>query len=301
MLLKRIENNFIIFFLSAIAIGLIFPNYTKPLQHYIASFLMLIMFFTFLKLDVKDILSHIKKPLLLAYILFLNLILIPIVVYFLAMPLEKDLRISLLLLAALPTGVSATALTDIVKGKASLSLILSILSSLLVPFTMIGVFYLTLKTKIEIEYLNIFKTLLEIILIPMIASQLTKYFYKNSTKIAQKYTGTISIIGISIMVTGVIGKEADYILAHKLEIIPFLVVLFILFFAFQMSGYFMVPWLKKDEKIALSVSKSAMNNGLGIVIATSFFSPEVTTIIILTYLPWLTNLYFYKFYRKYLP
>ncbi|MCK5138790.1 MAG: hypothetical protein KAQ85_03010, partial [Thermodesulfovibrionia bacterium] len=118
---------------------------------------------------------------------------------------------------------------------------------------------------------------------------------------SKKYYSSITVILASLIVLGVIGKEAGYILSNTSEILNILLILYMVFFVFQLAGYFMVFWLKKDEKIAVSVSKTMMNPALGVVLASTFFSSKVALILILSEIPWSTILIFFKLYKKYLP
>ncbi len=104
---------FLIFFFLALILGFVFANQLKGIDFLITPILMTILFIIFIKIHIFEILSHLKNPLLLLYILIANLVIFPIVVYFLSFGFSIELTIALVLLASLPTGVSACALTTL--------------------------------------------------------------------------------------------------------------------------------------------------------------------------------------------
>jgi len=300
-ILHFIEDKFWCFLVLGIVLGLVFPQSGEMFGDYLMEVLMLILFLTFLRMDFSEILFQAKRPMLLGYILVGQLVIMPIVCFFLTWSLDPDLRISIFLLAALPAGTAAPALTEIIKGRTTLSLVLTILSYLLVPITIPLLFYVFYSTWVQIDYLKLFTQLTLFILIPMFCARLVRrYTTRFIDKWHHCFKSTMVIL-IALVIMVIIGEEADYILNHPSEMLILLGILFVVFFFFQISGYFMVFWMHQDDKIAVSITKTAMNNVLGIVLAASFFSPKVALIMVLSEVPWDVMPVFYKLYRKYLP
>lgn len=297
-----VDTRFGIFFLLSIVAGFTLSGILKNLECAVIYLLMAILIFIFLKIDIIDIIHQLKRPWLLTYILSMNLVVLPVIVYFISLPLTRELLVALVLIAALPTAVSAPALTDIVKGKSSLTLVISVLSTFLSAITLPLVLYILLKTKIELDYIDLFQTVSLLIFIPLLISHFIKRFSsKKHVGLLRDYSNTIIVILISLIIAIVIGIQADYIMSNPAEIFYYLIVLYPAFFAFQLFAYFMVNWLKKDEKVAVSNSKTFMNTGLGIALAITFFDPKVALILVLSEFPWSTMLIIFNMYKKYLP
>jgi len=108
----------------------------------------------------------------------------------------------------------------------------------------------------------------------------------------------LSVLIMMLIVMAVIGKEADYIRSNIRDIFGILLVLYAVFFVFQVVGYFQAFWLEPEERIAVSVSKMAMNNVLGVVIAISYFNPQIALILVLSEIPWNTMPILYSFILK---
>lgn len=300
MIFKKIEENAGVVLISSIVVGLLIPQYSILLAPYLTYLLMLILFIVFLKIDLTESLSHIKKPFLLAYILIMNLIIIPLLTYLLVIKFESDIVIGALLLAALPTGVSAAAWTGILKGKQSLALVITVLSTFIALATLPFIFYVLLKTKVSLDYIDVSLSLLQLVLVPMVIAQPIRILLKNNLNKTTTYFGGVTILLIALLNMTVIGKEAGYIFSHVYEIIKLILIIYLIFIFFQFAGYLMVFWLKKEEKITVSISKVIMNNTLGTVLAATFFSPKVTLFLVLAGRPWTTVPIIFKNYIAYL-
>ncbi len=279
-------------------IGFVFPEQAIVLDRFVVVFLMMLLYVVFLKIDLGSIIGHIRKPLLLVYLLVCNLLVIPVLVYACTWKLDPDIRLAVVLLACLPSGTAAPALTDIVKGKASLTLVLTILSSMIAPLSITGLFYVLYHTAISLDYTRLFLGLVAFTLVPLAASQLSKRLFGPAVKRCKRHFGALSVLIMMLIVMVVIGKEADYIRSNIRDIFGILLVLYAVFFVFQVVGYFQAFWLRPDERIAVSVSKMAMNNVLGVVIAISYFHPQIALILVLSEIPWNTMPILYSFIRK---
>jgi len=149
----------------------------------------------------------------------------------------------------------------------------------------------------------LFFGLLRVMFIPLIIAKILKYFLiKKWVKVMRDYYNPIVLILMSFMIMFSISGQAEYILTHYQSLIKVLVVLFLLFFMFQLIGYFSVFWKShKGTKLAVSTTTMNMNNTLGIVLSIAFFPPMVTTIMILSFIPWTTIIILKHWYKKYLP
>ncbi len=295
---RFVEDYFWIFLLLGMFLGFAFPDQATALEPYVIVFVMLLLYVVFLKIDMVSIIGHIKKPLLLLYLLVCNMLVIPVLTYVFTLPLDPEIRVGLVLLACLPSGTAAPALTEIVKGTTSLTLVLTVLSSLIAPLTITGLFYVLYHTAIPLDYTELFLALAAFILVPLLASQISKSLFGGAIDRYKQYSGAVSMLIMVVIIMVVIGKEADYIRSNIKDIFGILLVLYAVFFVFQVIGYFQAFWLRPDERIAVSVSKMAMNNVLGVVIAISYFHPQIALILVLSEIPWNTMPILYSFIRK---
>ena len=128
--LTKTDRFFWVFIIISIFLGLSYPQVFMPYEGYIIYIIMCIMGLLFLKVDIIDVITHIKNPLTVIYISCIKLILLPIIVYFVLIKADPTIQMSLFLLAALPTGVTSALFTDIMNGRTSLNLTIVIITNL---------------------------------------------------------------------------------------------------------------------------------------------------------------------------
>lgn len=294
LVLKQMDRIFWMFLPVAIFLGFLFPDLFQPYEGAVIYLVMGIMGLLFLKVDIVDVLTHIKKPGLLIYVSFVNLIFIPVLVYLVLFRfLPQEIAMALFLLAALPSGVSSAVFTDIMEGRTSLSLTIVIVTNLLATFTIPALFWILFKTDLDLDIQSLFINLLMVIVIPFIIAKFVKRVALRSVMdYVRDYLNFMVIVLLSIMLMISVAFQADTIMQNFGELAKIMGILYVAFFVYQMIGYFSVFWHGKGEKVAVSNSCMIMNNVLGIVLAVAFFSPKVVTIVILSIIPWSTMIIF---------
>ena len=301
-IVKKIEQFFWVFLIAAIFLGFKFPLFLQQFEGFVLYIIMIIMGLLFLKVDIIDVIIHIKKPMTIIYIAVIKLLALPTLIYFLFSNAPIHLQMGLFLLAALPTGVSSAAFTDIMKGHTSLNLAAVIITNLLSIFTIPFLFFIFFKAEIQLDHMGLFINLLKIIFIPfVIAKILKRTLVPNLIKNLQSYLNIKIILLLCAMIMISISFQADTILSSLDIHIKTLLTLFFCFFLFQMAGYFCVFWKTKGEKLAISNSCMIMNNILGIVLALAFFQDEVLTVVLLSLIPWNVMIIAKHWYKRFLP
>ena len=301
-LLKQTEKYYWALMILGIFLGLFYPKTFIPFEGYIIYIIMTIMGLLFLKVDIIDVITHVKKPFLILYINIINLIFIPILVYFLFPNLDPSVKMATFLLAALPTGVSSAVFTDIMKGKTSLNLTIVITSNLLSIFTIPLLFYIFYNTTLNLDLFTMFVSLSKIIFIPFIIAKIIKLAIipKIITQL-QSYLNLKIILLLSCMITISFAVGSASLLSSTENQLTTIAILFLIFLLFQFIGYFSLFWKSKEEKLAISNSCMIMNNILGIVLAVAFFDITVLNIVILSLIPWNIMIMIKHLYSRFLP
>ena len=115
----------------------------------------MMLFLAYLKIDALEIIENMKNFKMMASISFVFMIAIPLLFYFPFRLIDTELAMAILLLTAMPAGVSSPVLTDIAKGNISLSMSLVIATQLLAPFTVPMLFWLVDAGTVSIDKLQI--------------------------------------------------------------------------------------------------------------------------------------------------
>jgi len=284
----HLMESYIFVLLVSIAIGIIFPKTVAPLGDYTALILAIIFFFSALKLDLKEVRSCLKDiPLLIVTNVFM-LVLFPIIIFYVTKVFLPDYAIAFMLLAAMPTAMSAPLIADVVGGRQDIALVLTILTSLLAPFTIPFVIQLLAGSVVTVSFASMFWNLAKIIIVPIGLANIVKPFFKKQI-LATSYTfKPISVTLLGLLIMGVVGKQSDQIFrAFKGEFLDALIALFVLFAAFHVIGYYTAYWRKRDVRISVSVCLTYMNFTLAIYLAATYFTDSrVLVPVILSVLPW---------------
>lgn len=274
--------------LTGLLAGLLYPVYNKILMSLLKPILMVMLFFVFLKTDLIDILEKIKDVKLMIYISSVYMFIIPITLFLVVNLFNTKLAIGVLLLTAMPAGVSSPTLTDIVKGNIALSMSIVIITSLIAPFTVPLLFDLIKFNSIGINPLAIFKDLAIFVFMPMLISQIIKKYFHVAIKKGQYLFTSVNIILLFFMVYAVMGSQRDLIIGDPINIIWQILFLYLIFILLHVIGYLICYKQNKGNKVAITIGAAYMNNGMAIVLAATHFDPSILILMVLSEIPWNT-------------
>jgi bile acid:Na+ symporter, BASS family len=285
-----IEKHFWIFLLAGIMIGLWKPFEFEAPKFLPKVLLGMMLFFVFLKIDFQDIIKHIKDYKLMSYIAVVYMMILPILFYLLFRIFDRELALGILLLTAMPTGVSTPALTDIVKGNMPLTMSVALVTQAIAPLTVPLLFWIVGTNGLEINKLLLLRDIAIMVFSPMILAVLVKRYLPASVRKTRHLFTSANVMLLFFFVLIAISSQREVIISDPLALIWKAAVLYAVFIMLHIAGYRICPGSKKENKIALSVSAAYMNNGLAIVLAASYFSPNILVLMVLSEIPWNTLL-----------
>ena len=276
--------------MRGLVFGLINPEFNDNLLRLLEPILMIMLCMVFLKSDLLHIIAEIKNYKLMLYLVLAYMILIPIIFFFTFNLFSQTLDLGILILTAMPAAVAAPALTDILKGNTALSTSITIVTSLIAPFSIPVLFILLDFASVSINPWEIFMNLAMIIFIPILISQLgRKYLSKSIDEIKHWFT-SINILFLSTLVYIVIGSQRDIIVNDPFDIILQVGFLYLVFILLHVFGYFLGYNQHKQNKISICIGAAYMNNGIAIILAAKYFDPNLLILMVLSDLPWNTLL-----------
>ncbi len=283
-----IEKHFWILLLAGIVIGLWQPfQFTTP--GYLPKVLLgMMLFFVFLKIDALEIIENMKNYRLMIYIALVYAIIIPVLFFLLVSIFDRQLALGILLLVSMPAGVSSPALTDILKGNISLAMSIVIITQIIAPFTVPFLFWIIGTRGIEINKFLLFRDIAILVFLPLILAQFTKRYLPSSVKRNQHLFTSANILILFIFVYIMISSQRNIILNNPLSLIWKTAILYLVFVLLHVIGYFIRFRDSKDKRIAMSVTAAYMNNGLAIVLASTYFGPDILILMVLSEIPWNT-------------
>lgn len=295
-----IEKYFWLFLIAGMCIGL-----WQPLKFKIPSYLPelllgMMLFITFLKIDALEILEKIRNYKLMIYIASAYMLIIPLLFYFFINIFDRNLAIGILLLTAMPAGVSSPALADLLKGNISLAMSIAVITQMIAPFTVPLLFWLVGSSGLEINRLSVFKDIAVLVFLPMVLSQVTKKYFPLLVQKSQHLFTSANILILFAFVYVAISSQRDIILDNPVSLIWKTAILYIVFVLLHIIGFFICYKENKENKISLAVTSAYLNNGLAIVLASTYFGPEILVLMVLSEIPWNTLLAPFKKIVSYL-
>jgi bile acid:Na+ symporter, BASS family len=303
-IVHKIDKYFWILMCFAIICGFAFPEFLQSINVNVMYILMFVMGILFIKIDIDDWFHHIRNPFFLLYIALINLIVIPVIIFFIFGFLQdRNLTIAIILLASLPAGVTSVAVTDIMRGRTPLSLTITIVTNLLATITIPFVFSILFKTNLDIRMFDLFLHLLMIIVLPMIVALILQKFLIKEKIIVKlrKWANLTIIVLISFMMMISVAYQSGYILENVASLGKPLLILFLAFFILHLLGYFSVYWRHRGGRMSVANSNMIINIFLGLLLAVTFFPVDVSTYIFLAFIPWCVMIVAKHFYKRYIP
>jgi len=142
--------------LASVAIGLLWPTPGIYIQPYNAVILMIMMFFSCLKIDLRE-LKKVKSDWW-RYLVILSFSFIwPVLVAYLARGFfDKEVFVGLIIIAAVPSAVSVVFMADLLGGEPTKALVATTLAHLICPILTPPLVWLTTRTIIDISFLDLF-------------------------------------------------------------------------------------------------------------------------------------------------
>ena len=283
-----IEKNFWIFLIAGIVAGLWQPLAIHAPVYLPKLLLGMMLFFVFLKIDVRMVFERMKDYKLMIFLAFIYMILVPILFFLTVSIFDRQVALGILLLAAMPAGVSTPALTDILKGNIPLSMSIAIFTQIIAPFTVPLLFWIIGTRGLEINELLLFRDIAAMIFIPLIAAQGIKRYFTGTVKRNQHLFTSVNVLLLFAFVYVAISSQRDIILRNPVNLIWKTVVLYLVFIVLHVIGFFIRSRDTRENRIALAVTAAYMNNGLAIVLASAYFGPDILVLMVLSEIPWNT-------------
>jgi BASS family bile acid:Na+ symporter len=283
-----VEKYFWAFLLAGMILGLVFPVYPDFFMSLVKPILMLMLFLVFLKTDAFHVIEAIKDYKLMLYIVGVRMLVIPLIFYLFVKLTFPSLAIAVLLLTAMPAGVSTPSLTDLVKGSIPLSLGIVIITSITAPFTVPLLFGILDGNNLNIDLAALFADLAFIVFLPMILSQVIKRLFDDAIKKQQHLFTSFNVFLLFLIVYAIMGAQRDLIVNDVGRIFSQMAFLYMIFIMLHIAGYTMGFRQSRENKIALAIGTAYMNNGMAIVLAASHFDPSVMIMMVISEIPWNT-------------
>jgi len=275
MSLENIKLSLIVFL--GLSLGFILPQIGLFFKPFLTYFLMAIMFFTCLKINLTDFRKIKIRTILVA--LFFILILMPLLSLggILFTPL---IFAGILLAFSCPSAAVSAFYSDAYKGNPPLAIVLTTIASLISVITLPLTMLIGVGASIKFDALSIILNLTQIILIPLFAAILmNKYLRKTSEKIC-KYDKIFSYILILFVLWGGVASGVSYIEGNVYEFLQVNLIVTLLLLIALVVPYVIGKRFSREVAITMSITTFMKNGILALVIGSITFGYGVVPVLV---------------------
>jgi len=292
MIIKRVlSQSYLIALAFAVAVGLLFPQ-VKIFAAWNTLILQIVFFLSCLRLDLRSVAEYAKDWKFILLATGLMLIGFPLLMRGAALLWPNDLMFAIFLLAAMPIGMTAALLVELAGGKPAITMMLTVTTSLLAPFTVPLLTKLLYGADVEVSALALFGDLALVIFIPFGLSLLARRFAPKLTDATARRSKPISIGLLALLIASIIAKQIGPTMELTENVgylFTIIAALYAFFFATNALGYWSFWWEQHETKQTAAISLACMNFTLAIYLASRYFPrPTVVLPLIFAIVPWVT-------------
>ena len=254
-------------------------------QFFLPLALFIIMLGMGLSLKFSDFRNVILFPRAVGVGLVLNLLFIPTLTFGILyiIPLQAELAVGFVLLAACPGGATTNLITHLAKGDVALSITLTAVASVITVFTipiLVNLGMLQFMGEGQMIELPFFKTIVQILVITILPVFIGMLFHKKLPRLslkAEKPVKIISALFLVLIIAAVLIKERANLGEFFIKAGPLSLALNLLG---MLSGYYITKAItqNKAQSLAVGIEVGIVNGTLGIAIAAGILENSVMTI-----------------------
>ena len=179
--------------------GILFPRFGSLFRHYPLYCLMTLLFLSFLSIELPLIWNTLKNSIVkIACLTLLKIAVLPVVVYYVFTVVAPSYAVAALLLSGISTGVVAPFISNLVKGNSPLVMVLVVITSLLVPFSLPALIKLLLGQSVDISLSGMIRMLAYVIFIPFFVAESLRKLAPRSLAVIVSMRFPLSLILFAI-------------------------------------------------------------------------------------------------------
>ncbi len=296
---KNARRYFSLIIILAACLGLALPSFGIKLSFLVIPSLFILMFYTAMKINFNKLQHSILK---IKYLLIGTLIsfgLIPFILYTIAyiFNFSEIEKMSVIFSALAPTILSAPYFVSIMKGDVEFAFILSMLLTFLAPFIIPIELYLLFQSNINISILEIFKSILYLVFIPVLLVYIIKKLQPNTIELLLSKEHTVISSIFFLFIWAIISVNANNILNLSFHILAVIFIAIIQEFGFfflilKISRKFLSDSMSKSFAFSVAIKNTALTAGIAIVYSNDL--SLVSSMVVLMHVP----MFAYIFWKK---
>ena len=250
------------------------PHLFTPMKGAIVPFLVVIMFGMGMTLTVADFKRVVQSPRQIGLGVFLQYAVMPLAAFVIAkaLRLPDELLVGLVLLGSCPGGTASNVICYLAQANVALSITLTLTSTLLAVVATPVLTWLYVGQQVPVPVNSMLISVLKIVLVPVALGVVINTFWGHAMARFKAVFPFISMLAIIVIIAVIVALSQEKIAAMGV-MIALAVILHNL--TGLVSGYYVTRWLGFDKATCrtLAIEVGMQNSGLGVALATKYFTP----------------------------
>ena len=267
--------SFVLFILFFLLLSFYNPDLLSSIKSLIPILLGIVMLGMGLTIKWFDIKEVISKPIWITVSVTLQFVVMPITAFLLTkiFGLNSEIALGIIILGCCPGGTASNVITYLCNGNVALSVMSTLTSTLLsIIFTPLLISFIA-NENIQINTLELIKSVFLIVFFPVTAGLLINFFFKNLENFI-RFLPKFSELIIALIIGIIISLNSENIMNIQNNLIFCIIMHNIIGLVI---GYFCASLLSlpKNVKKTISIEVGMQNSGLGMALALIHFTKVV--------------------------
>ncbi len=272
---------------GSMAAGVLWPNETSKLGPFLPWFLMGMLFLAFLKVFPAEIWDTLQRySVKLPVLILTKLIVMPLIVYPLAIKLLPAYALGLILLAGVSTGLSAPFFSGYVGANIPLVLAMTVITTLSLPLTLPLLVKILIGSELQVDLTGLVGFMAVLIFLPLLASGFFRRLLPRISGWLDERSYPISLALLAAMNLGALGLYTPFLRAHPAEVVIAALVGSGLAAVLASTGIVLFWSAAPLERVAAGGALGWINNVLVIVLGHYFNDPLTSVLAALYMVPY---------------
>ena len=269
---------------GSMAAGVLWPDETRKLGPFLSWFLMGMLFLAFLKVFPSEIWNTLQRyAVKLPLLMLTKLLVMPLIIYPLAVKLVPAYALGLTLLAGVSTGLSAPFCSGYVGASIPLVLAMTVVTTLLLPLTLPLILKILIGKELHFDLIGLVGFMAVLIFLPLLVSAFFRRRLPRISDWLDEHSYPISLVLFAAMNLGAFGLYAPFLRAHHSEVIISVLVSSGLGAVLAGAGMLLFWSNPPLERVAAGGALGWINSVLVIVLG-NYFNDPLTSVLAALYM-----------------
>lgn len=271
------EHQISVVFLGILA-GLFLPGIFRPVHDWNTLLLQVIFFLSALRVNIRDLGAYARDGKMEVLIVLFKLVVLPLAIFLPLQFIAPDWALAYVIMLSAPTGMTIALVADFFHGKTALAIVITIVTSVLAPFSMPFLLTAIVGRDIPIDTFGMLRSLASAILLPFVCAWVVQWLAPRFVKKESNAWRTLSVAAFGLLIASIVSKttggETGFTFALSWRVLAIMLASFGAIVALLYGAYRMIYWRTVPERVTIALCMAYVNNTLSLYIADQYFADQ---------------------------